>query len=252
VVMKNVFFLLILLLVEISLFSLEDKSTEDNLAFFTGLRASYSDARVTFDDSDLENSIIHMLFALEVRVDIFDYLSVGVIAGYNINHFQNSLQVTSLPLSLEINQQRSNSMVFGLHLMSEFFSSGDFSIAADGEFLYFKQFEQDVDIDLDIITGNSTIKHRFYQGTLNLLFKYHGLDAIVIYAGPQLNLINGKLTVSETIESIEAEAVLNHQQKNLFGLVGGAVFEFSRDWEVGLEINCFSRLTLSASIFYSF
>lgn len=224
---EKVFFLLLILFIHLTLFSSEDIDTQDNLAFFTGLRVSYADARVTFDDSDLDNSLIYMIFALEARVDVSDYLSLGVIAGYNINHFQNSLQVTSLPLSLEINQQRSSSMVFGLHLISEFFSSGDFSIAADGEFLYFKRFEQEVEINLDIVSGYSTIKHRFMQGTLNLILKYHGLDGIVLFAGPQLNLISGKLTVSEAIEVIESETALNHQQKNMFGLVGGATFEFA-------------------------
>lgn len=250
--MKKVFFLLLIVFINLTLFSSDDIDTQDNPAFFAGLRASYSDARVTFDNSDLENSIIYMIFALEVRVDVFDYLSLGVIAGYNINHFQNSLQVTSLPLSLEINQQRSSSMVFGLHLISEFFSSGDFSIAADGEFLYFKQFEQDAEINLDIISGNSTLKHRFYQGTLDLILKYHGLDAIVLYAGPQLNLVNGKLTVSETIEEIESETALTHQQKHLFGLMAGAALDLAGDWEVGLEVNYFSKLSFNVSLFYTF
>ena len=251
VVMKNVFLVLIVLVIPITLLSSDGINTQDNPAFYTGLRASYSDAQITFDNTDLENSIIYMIFALEVRVDVFDYLSLGLIAGYNVNHFQNSLQITSLPLSLEINKQSSNSMVFGLHLMSEFFSSGDFSVTADGEFLYFKQFEQEVEINLDIASAYSTLKHRFFQGTLNLLLKYHGLDVIVLYAGPQLNLINGTFSVAETIEDIESEAVLNHQQRHLFGLVGGLTFEFARDWEIGLEINCFSKLSFAASIFYS-
>ncbi len=250
--MKKLFFSLIILFFHITLFSLEENSTQNDLAYFTGLRTAYSDAKVVFSDTDMENSLISMVLALEVRVDIFDYLSLGLIAGYNWNHFKDSLQVTSLPLSLEIDTQSNNSMVFGLSLMSEFFSSGDFSISARGEFLYFKRFEQETEINLDIVTGSSLTKHWFYQGTLDLVLKYHGLDAIILYAGPQLNIIKGTLTISETIAEIEAETELKHRQKNLLGIVGGVVFEFTRNWEAGLEINYFSKLTISASIFYSF
>ena len=250
--MKKLFFSLIILFFHITLFSLEENNTQNDLAYFTGLRAAYSDAKVVFSDTDMENSLISMVLALEVRIDIFDYLSLGLIAGYNWNHFKDPLQVTSLPLSLEIDNQSNNSMVFGLNLMSEFFSSGDFSISARGEFLYFKQFERETEINLDIVTGSSLTKHWFYQGTLDMVLKYHGLNAIILYAGPQLNIIKGTLTISETIEEIEAEIELKHRQKNLLGIVGGLVSEFARNWEAGLEINYFSKLTISASIFYSF
>jgi hypothetical protein len=70
--------------------------------------------------------------------------------------------------------------------------------------------------------------------------------------GPQLNLTDGTLTVSESIEDLTGEVDLKYHQKNLFGLVGGATYDFGRNWSVGLEFTLFSQYSITAGVFYQF
>jgi hypothetical protein len=72
------------------------------------------------------------------------------------------------------------------------------------------------------------------------------------YIGPQFHLLSGKLTVSETVEDISAEAEIKHRQKNMFGLVGGICAEFADNWDACLEVTLFSKFSVTFSIFYLF
>jgi hypothetical protein len=250
--MKKIFFLIILVFSIIQLFSAELSDLSPGVDFSGGFRAVYSDTGIIFTESDEKNSLIAMITALEVDVEISDYLIVGIIAGYNWNHFLNSLPVISLPLSLEVNGITSNSMIFGINLKSEFFSSGDFSLFAKAEFIYFKRFSQESEIPLSIVTGTSVTKNSFYQGGLDLVLKYHGFRDFDLYLGPQLNLLDGNFFVSETIEDISEEVELKYRQKNIVGALGGMAIEFGLNWEAYLEISFFSRFSIGAGIFYAF
>ena len=250
--MKKLFFLVFLLIYWFQLFSAEKEITVNDLDFTTGLRASYCDTKIVFSDDEIETSLIYMVLALEVDFDIVDFLSIGVIAGYNWSRFENPLSITSLPLSLEIEERANRSMVFGLNLKSEFFSSGDFSIFAKAEFIYFKLFKQEREVNLSVVSGSATIQHWFYRATLDLILKYHGFQAIVPFLGPQVNIIGGELKVTEDIEDITGEEELTHHQKNLFGMVGGILYDFGRDWQASLEVNLFSQLSITIGIFYQF
>lgn len=250
--MKKVFFLIMLLLSRIFLSFSEPADISRGVDFSAGFRAVYSDTGIIFPETEENNHLISIVTALEVDVEISDYLAVGVIAGFNWNHFLNSLPVISLPLSLEIDGKSNGSMIFGLNLKSEFFSSGDFSVSGKAEFIYFKQFQQELEIPLEIVTGSAVVKNSFYQARLDLILKYHGFDDVVLFLGPQLYLFNGNLFVSETIGDISGEAELNYRQKSIIGVLGGISVEFGLDWGVSMEISFFSRFSIGAGVFYHF
>jgi len=250
--MKKLFFLFLVFLVVLNLFSAEEENFSGNVDISTGLRVLYSDTKIVFKENGSEHSLITMVAAIEAKVDISTYLTVGLVAGYNWNHFKDPVTVSTLPLSLTLDKNNYNSMVFGINLQSEPFSFGDFLIGGKGEFLYYKLFKNEWDIGLPIASGVAEAKHSFFQGNFDLILKYDGFMVFTPYIGPQIHLLSGTLTVSESVEDIDAEVVIKHRQKSIFGMVGGLGFEFSDNWDACLEVTLFSKLSVTLSIFYLF
>lgn len=250
--MKKLFFLLWVFLFTMGLFSVSERNLSGNVDISTGLRLFYSDTKIVFKDDDSEHSLITMIAAFEAKVDISSYLTLGLVAGYNWNHFKDPVIVSSLPLSLTLDNNNYSSMVFGINLRSDPFSFGDFLMGGKGEFLYYKTFKNEWDIELPIVTGSAEAKHSFFQANINLLLKYDGFLIFTPYIGPQLHLLSGKLTVSESVEDIAAEVVIKHRQKNIFGLVGGICAEFADNWDACLEVTLFSKFSVGLNIFYLF
>lgn len=252
VVMKKIFFLIIFLYFGIPLFSSEVKWSSPGINFSAGLQAVYSNTGIIFPEIEEKNSLISMATALEVDMEISDYLTVGIITGFDWNHFRNSLPVVSLPLSLEIDESSSSPMIFGLTLKSDVFSSGDFSFFARAEFIYFKRFQQELEIPLAVVTGSAVTRNSFYQGRVDLILKYHGFEDFVLSLGPQLYLLQGNFFISETIADISGEVELNYRQQSIVGVLGGISIELGLNWEVSLEISFISRFSIGAGIFYAF
>lgn len=250
--MKKLFFLFLVVLFTFEVFCVEEKNVSGDVDISTGMRFLYSDTKIIFDNDDSEHSLITMVAAIEVKVDISRFLTIGLVAGYNWNHFKDPVVVSSLPLSLTLDNNTYNSMVFGINLRSNPFSFGDFMVEGKGEFLYFKRFKNEWDIELPIVTGIAEAKHSYFQTSIDLVLKYDGFMVFTPYIGPQIHFLNGKLTASETVEDIAAEAVIKHKQKNFIGLVGGLNIEFADNWDACLEITLFSKLSVTLSIFYLF
>jgi hypothetical protein len=201
---------------------------------------------------DMEKTLFYPFLTLEIDVDIYDYITVGVLAGYSRNTFTDSIDFSELPLSLRLNEKRRNAMVFGLNLKSEFTSFGYFALSGKAEFLFFKLFKNEMPIALPVVTGNAAIGNSFHQLTVDLFLKYDGLSGVSLFLGPQLNLLKGKMSVSEVIEDIEAEQVINYRQKNFFGLVTGVNIDIGSHAELILRAGLLSKTSFSAGIFYLF
>lgn len=220
--------------------------------YVVGLNFCYNRADIEFGDNGPESTLLYTYLALEIDLDVMDYLTVGVVAGYNSNKFDGPVDFINLPLSLRYGDEAFKSMVFGLRARSEFFSWNDFSVEARGEFLLFKKFENTMPIQLPSVEGTAAIKNSFTQTSVDLLFKYDGLSTMTLFAGPQLNLISGELEASETIESLEGSETVDFKQKSAIGLAAGVHFDLGNHFEVDIKAGLFSRTSLSATIFYVF
>jgi len=234
------------------IFSDEEEVKYYEIDFSAGLTFSYNMAKVELAPDDLEKTLFYPFLTVEVDVDIYDYVTVGVLAGYSQNTFRGSIDFSELPLSLRLNEERRNSMVFGLNLKSEFTSFGYFSLCGKAEFLYFKLFNNEIPIELPVVTGNAAIGNAFHQLTLDLFLKYDGLTGVSLFLGPQLNLLKGKVSISEVIEDIEAEQVIKYRQKKFIGLVTGVNIDIGSQVELILRAGFLSKTCFSAGIFYLF
>ncbi|MCK5058819.1 MAG: hypothetical protein KAT34_19380 [Candidatus Aminicenantes bacterium] len=248
----SLFILLIFLLPALPLFSAEEEVKYYEIDFSTGLTFSYNTAKVDLAPDDMEKTLFYPYLALEIDVDVFDYLTIGVVAGYNQNKFTGSIDFNELPLSLRLNEEQRKAMVFGLNLKSEFTSFGYFSLLGKAEFLYFKLFKNEIPIELPVVTGSAAIKNAFHQLTVDLFLQYDGLSRVSLFFGPQLNLLKGKVSVSEVIEDIEAEQAINYRQKKFLGLVTGINIDIGSHIELILRAGLLSKTSFSAGIFYLF
>ncbi len=217
-----------------------------------GLYFSYAKAKILVGDDEVENSLIYPFLTLVLELELSDYLTVGVVAGYNQNHFNEPVDFLQLPLSLRLSKKNNHSMVFGCNLHSEPFDFGDFSLKLKGEFLFFKLFKQEWTVELPVVEGSAEVENSFFQLSANVLLVYQGMENLILYAGPQFNLLNGTIKAYETIEQLQGEQALEFKQKNLFGLMAGAVLALGSQWDLAVNVSMFAKTAVSVELFYIF
>ncbi len=252
--MKIKISLLVITLISLcpALLPAESPAKSLQIDYSMGLNFNHSRVSVLVGDNNLVNTLNYSYLALELDVGISDYLILGVVAGFNSNHLKDPVDFYNLPLSLRVNEEKFNSMVLGLRAKSEFLSWKDFSFAAGGEYLYFKKYKRELPIQLPLVSGDAMIKNSFNQLSLELLAQYDGFSFFTVFAGPQLNLVHGKYTASETIEELEGEEELSYKQENNIGIAAGARFELGSHFDINLKVNLISKTALSVEVFYIF
>jgi len=249
---KKVFFL-VFLVVGAMLFPAEPEEIKSSdIDFTAALRFAFNRAKVEWSGGGGENELVYPYLALEVDADILNFLTLGVVAGYNRNSFSGAVDFYRLPLSLRINEARNTSMVLGLNLQTEIVSFSDFVLKGKGEFLYFKLFKNEKTIALPVIEGQATIKNTFWELTVNLMLEYQGLTGANLFFGPRFNLIQGTLTVGEKIVEIEAEEEMKFKQKRWVDLVTGISIDIGTSLELKLAASFLSKTCLSAALCYAF
>jgi hypothetical protein len=249
---KTFILLTAIIMLSLTLFPAEQTTGLQGINYSAGLVLSHHRVPVTMGDADLENTFVFSYLAVEVDMDIHDYLTVGALAGYNRNNFADPVNFLQLPLSLGMEESASNSMMFGLRAKSNFFSWQDFSFSANTGFLYGTSKNKEYDIALPIVSGTAEVSGSFYQAHIELLVRYDGLSHISLFAGPRLNLLKGTLTASETIEDLEGEEELDYGQKNMFGITAGAHYEAGASFDINLKLSLVSQTSLTLELLYIF
>jgi hypothetical protein len=236
-----------------SVFLLAENQTKktSGIDFNSGVGFSFNIIDCQIGDAAIANKLTFLYPTLNFNLDVMEYLTVGVFVGYNFAHMNQAVDFVQLPLSIELNQTKFQGLLFGARLQSQPFSIGDFSLKAAGEFLIAREGGKNWDITLPLVKGTATGKNQFSLTTVDLLLQYEGYSGVTLFAGPRLNLLNGKMTVTETIESIEGSQELTFKQKNLIGPTAGASFELGSNWEVIIRGSLVSRLSASLEISYS-
>lgn len=230
----------------------EDKAKQTSgIDFRAGVGVAFNVIDCKIGDAATTNKLTVLYPTLNFDLDIVEYLTVGVFVGYNFAHMNQAVDFVQLPLSLRLDQTKFKGLLFGARLQSQPFSTGDFSLKAVGEFLFAREGGKNWEVTLPLVKGAATGKNQFSLATVDLLFQYEGFSGVTLFAGPRLNLLNGKMTVTEAIESIEGSQELKFKQKNLIGPTAGAMFELGSNWEVSLKGSLVSRLSASLEISYS-
>lgn len=230
----------------------EKASPLSELDFTVGLSSALSHTTITVGDNNIKNALKCNYLALQVDYDVNDYLTLGAIVGYNTNELADPVDFTHLPLSLRVQEQTFKSMMFGLRAKSDFYSWKDYSLAAYGEWLFFKRFEKELLFQPPVPDNTATVNNDFNQLALELRAQYDGFTNFTIFAGPRLNLVNGSMIVNETIGSVIGEEKLKFKQKHALGLIGGIYYELNDHFDLSASVTLLCQTSLSVSLFYIF
>jgi len=250
--MKNWLLSLILLTVFFPIAAAESKPQAITITFNPGLEFSWNSISIQSGEQKTANTLNSLASRLAVKMDIFEYLSLEVLAGYHSAYAKDPLDFTALPLSLRWDRQKFNGVLLGLALSSEPFNFGDFSLKVRGELTFAMEKGKTWDIVLPLVSGQSTGKNAFNLLTLDVTMHYQGLSGITFFLGPRLNLLHGKFTAAENIVDLQGQQEITYSQKNLIGPLAGIVIEIADNWELNFKASFLARTELSLAVFYIF
>ena len=228
----------------------EEKSVD--IDFSVGLNLAFNSASVKLDGTDAVNTLEYSYLGLQIDAALFDFLTLGLVAGYNSNTLKELVDFSQLPLSLRAGGERFNSMMIGLRANADLFSWQDFSFAPECEILLFKKFKKQLTIQLPIATGSADLKNSFTQISLDLLVRYDGFSNFTLFAGPHLNLISGTITAVETIEGLEGEQSIGYSQEKAFGFTAGIFYELGDHLDISAKLTLLAKTSLSVTLYYIF
>jgi len=221
--------------------------------FSVGLNLSFLSSDIEFDGGDaVENSLRSTMILLEVDVDLFNAVTLGFLAGYDMNRFQDPLVAVGLPLSLSLERTSNSSMAFGVNVRAEPFYFGKFSVGVNGQFLYVKLFKNEWDIEMPIVTGLATEKHYYMKAGLDLLLQYDGFSGFTPFVGPNIHFLDGTVDVTEEIGVVSAGQQLTYKQKNMVGVCAGARFEPMSNLQVEAKVYLVSQTGAAVQVLYIF
>jgi len=257
--MKNRFLALFFLAACFSISAAESTPRPITLTFNPGLEISYNSIGIQCGEQETANTFTILASRLALKVDIFDYLALEVLAGFHSAFAKDPIDFNTLPLSLRWDRQKFGGLLLGAALSSEPFSFGDFSLKGRGEFTFALEKDRTWDIELPLANGQATGENTFTLLTLDLTLQYEGLTGVTVFLGPRLNLLHGKFISAETIVDPEGKIAdlqgrqeITYSQKNLIGALAGMTVEIANNWELTIKAGFLARTELSLAVFYIF
>ena len=250
--MRNWFLLLILLTIFFSLAAAESTPWPITITINPGLEFSYNSISIQSGEQKTANTLNFIASRLALKADIFDYLSLEILAGYHSAFAKDPLDFTRLPLSLRWDRKKFKGLLLGLALSSEPLTLNDFSLKVRGEFTFTLEEDRTWDIKLPQVSGLATGENAFNLLTLDVTLQYDGLTGITIFMGPRLNLLHGKFIATENIVDLQGQQEITYSQKKLIGPLAGVVIEIADNWELNIKASFLARTELSLAVFYIF
>ena len=249
---KFLLFLLLASSLAVSFLSAQEEKRASRITFTPSLTLSYNLIDCTLGEDKVENRLVFQYGTLGLDVELLDFLTLGVKAGYNLSHFHDPVDLAELPLTLRLDQSKFQGLVFGLLIKSEPLSFRNFAVKINAEGLYVMENSKQWPVELPLVSGTASVKNRFWLLTLDLVLEFQGFSNPSIFVGPRLNLLRGKISGSEAIESLTGEQSLKVAQANLLGPVAGITYELGDNWELTLKASYLSRLAATLEILYFF
>jgi hypothetical protein len=230
------------------------QSTPQSFTFTVdpGLEFSFNSINSLVGTEKTANAFSFLFSRLVLKMDLLDYLSLEVLAGYHSAFANDPLDFTTLPLSLRWNREKFNGLLLGAAASSEPLSSDDFSLKLRGEFIFAMEKEKTWTIELPVVGGQATGDNAFTLLTLDATVHYLGFNGVTVFIGPRFNLLHGNFTAVESIEDLQGEQVISYRQKSLIGVLAGAVIEIGGNWELHAKASLLARTEFSLALVYIF
>jgi hypothetical protein len=217
-----------------------------------GLEFSFNSIRCLVGTEKTANTFTVLASRLALKMDVLEYLSLEVLAGYHYAYANDALDFTTMPLSLRWDREKFSGLLLGIAASSEPYTTGDFSLKVRGEFTFAMEKAKTWEIVLPAVSGQATGDNAFTLLTLDATLQYDGFTGATIFVGPRFNLLHGKFTASESIVDLQGQQEISYRQKNFVGVVGGAIIEIGGNWELYIKASLFARTELMLAIVYVF
>jgi hypothetical protein len=250
--MKNKLLLLLLLTTFISISAAESTPRTTTITFNPGLEVSYTSISILSGEEKTANTINFLASRLAVKMDLFEYLSLELLAGFHSAYNKNSLDFAHLPLSMHWNRSAFSGFLLGLAVSSEPLSFNDFVLHLRGEFNVSLAQETEWEIQSPQVNSIFRGKNSFTLLSLDITLQYQGFTGITIFAGPRLNMLRGKFIASEIIADSQSLQEISYNHKNLIGPLAGALIEIGDNLELAIKASFLARSEFSLAVFYTF
>jgi len=250
--MRKLILMLVLSVVFSAFSAAESTPRPISITVNPGLEFSFTSISSLVGTDKTKNNFNFLASRLVLNIDILDYLSAEVLAGYHYAYALDPIDFTSLPLSLRWDREKFNGLLLGVALSSVPYTLNDFSLKVRGEFIFAMEKEKTWTIELPLVSGLATGDNRFTLLTLDASVQYEGFSGITIFIGPRLNLLSGKFSADESIEELLGQQDFSYRQKNFFGAMAGAAIEIGGNWELQLKASLLARTEFSLAVFYIF
>ncbi|HSQ35048.1 MAG TPA: hypothetical protein VLQ89_03555 [Candidatus Binatia bacterium] len=245
--------LLLVLVTVFPLFAAAQTASEPiTVTFNPGLELSYQSIASLVGTEKTTNALTVLSSRVAVKMDILEYLSMEVLAGYHFAFARDPLDFTELPLSLRWERQKFSGLLLGAALISEPLSFDDFSVHVRGEFTLAMEKNRTWEIELPQVSGQATGDNAFSLLTLDVTMQYQGLTGVTLFLGPRLNLLHGKFSAAESIADLEGKQEFSYRQKNLVGAMAGLTVEIGDNWELTLKASLLARTEACLAVYYVF
>jgi hypothetical protein len=250
--MRKMIFTLVLMIVFSAFSAAESTSRPISITVDPGLELSFTQVGSLVGTEKTENTLNVLASRLVLHVDILDYLSAEILAGYHSAYAKDPIDFTGLPLSLRWDREKFAGLLLGAAVSSIPYTLNDFSLKVRGEFIFVMESEKTWAIDLPLVSGQAIGDNSFTLLTLDATVQYEGFTGVTLFIGPRLNLLSGKFSADESIEDLSGQQEFSYRQKHLFGALAGAVFEIGDNWELHVKAGLLARTEFSLAVFYVF
>ena len=214
------------------------------------LSFSYDNIPIKIGSDKISNQLRIPMARLQLNVKLFHRVRLGVILGFHSAFHKEPVDFVNLPLSLRLDQKKTSAMFFGLGLSTEFLHRGNFCFIINTRFLYYRGFNQDWPINLPVIIGSASGDHSFYQFSSDFLIQFTGYNQITLFWGPQLFLMKGTLSFSETIHDLSNSQSMTYRQSMPVGLICGMTYEISNKITAVAQLHFLSKTAFTFGVHY--
>jgi len=247
ILLCSLFFLLFTLTI-----AADDSVKTGGFNISTGLAFNYSLTPMSDSEGALENELLLLTPLLLVEVEIFDYVSFGLAAGFNLSYFRQTLDFQELPLSLRLDQERFSGPVFGIYVKSDPVHFGDFLIKARAAYMYYLHGGREWPITLPVESGSAHGASRISELSAEVLLGYQVFSGLRFFVGPHLNLTRSRLKLDQAIGLLAGEQETVMRQQDPLGLLLGVSYDLGSHWEITCKAVFFSRTALNLEFLYVF
>lgn len=228
----------------------EPANIKNTVNLSSGIYFSYNSIPIEAGSADRLNHWRFLYSALRCKLDVSDFLSLGLLAGYQTSSLKDTIDFTALPLSLRMNRTSYPGFLVGAFVHSTPYSGGDFSFVVQGDILFALPVSKTWPLTLPIEAGNATVRESFFLVTGDIWAQYDGFSGFTPFAGARVHLFRGKLKATETLADLEGIEEIKISQHKMFGPLAGVIFEVGSNWEIAIKASLISRLAADLDIRY--